>query len=279
MGPHVGLPTLRNLMPDMPRNELVELQRRYRNAYRRKNSKLIHALKWKHPGAVWAMDHSQPPTRIDGVYSRLLVVRDLASGQQLLALPCTGEDQQTVQQALEALFRWYGRPLVLKSDNGTGFKANELKDFLDRQKVLQLFSPRGTPRYNGACEAGIGSLKTRAHFESCRNERPGEWSCDDIEAARCQANDTARPGGWQQPTPSELWKRRGITREGEREKLNALYRRYESEVRRERGYMQELPLGHFDQSSIDRVAISRALVDCGYLIVRRRRITPPIKRS
>lgn len=31
-----------------------------------------------------------------------------------------------------------------------------------------------------------------------------------------------------------------------------------------------LELGHEDQSAIDRVAISRALIDCGYLVVRRR---------
>lgn len=99
------------------------------------------------------------------------------------------------------------------------------------------------------------------------------------EAARCQANDTARPGGWKQPTPSELWKGRVNLCDGEREKFFDLYRRYETEVRKERGYMQEMPLGHYDQSSIDRVAISRALVESGYLIVRRRRITPPIKRS
>ena len=279
MGPHVGLPTLRNLMPDIGRNELVELQQRYRHAYRRKNSRVMHALRWQQPGSVWAMDHSQPPGRIDGVYSRLLVVRDLASGQQLLALPCESEDQQTVLDALKALITWHGRPLVIKSDNGTGLKGSEVKKWLAEQKVIQLFSPPGTPRYNGSCEAGIGSLKTRAHFESARNDRPGEWTCDDIEAARCQANDTARPGGWQQPTPAELWRRRWKVAEQERSKFEELYRRYEADVRREKGWIPMLELGHEDQSAIDRVAISRALIDCGYLVVRRRRFTPPIRSS
>jgi transposase InsO family protein len=279
MGPHVGLPTIRNLMPDVPRNELAEMMRRYRHAYRRWNSRVIHALRWQRPGAVWAMDHSQPPAPIDGVYSRLFVVRDLASGAQLLALPCKSEDQQTVLDALKALCCWHGRPLVIKSDNGGALRGERVTEWLDCQKVRQLFSPRGTPRYNGACEAGIGSLKTRAHFESARCNRPGEWTCDDIEAARCQANDTARPGGWKQPTPSDLWARRGGgLLEAEREKFNELCERYEAEVRKEQGWIPGLALGHYDQSAIDRVAISRALMDCGYLTVRRRRITPPITR-
>lgn len=278
MGPHVGLPTIRNLMPDVPRNELAELMRRYRHAYRRKNSRVIHALRWQQPGAVWAMDHSQPPTRIDGIYPRLFVVRDLASGQQLMALPCEHEDQQTVLDALKALIKWHGRPLVIKSDNGGALRGEHVMQWLECQKVRQLFSPRGTPRYNGACEAGIGSLKTRAHFESARYDRPGEWTCDDIEAARCQANDTARPGGWKQPTPSEMWRRRGGELSNvEREKFNQLYERYEAEVRKEQGWMPTMSLSYLDQSAIDRVAISRALMDCGYLTVRRRRITPPIK--
>lgn len=247
----------------------------------------------------------QPPGRIDGVYSRLFVVRDLASGKQLMALPCEHEDQQTVLDALKALIKWHGRPLVIKSDNGGALRGENVMQWLECQEVRQLFSPRGTPRYNGACEAGIGSLKTRvvgaanapaesmlsAGIESARNDSPGEWTCDGSrsertcakhascrnEAARCQANDTARRGGWKQPTPSEMWRRRGgEVSDVEREKFNQLYARYEAEVRKEQGWMPTMSLSYLDQSAIDRVAVSRALMDCGYLTVRRRRITPPI---
>lgn len=38
-----------------------------------------------------------------------------------------------------------------------------------------------------------------------------------------------------------------------------------------------LESGHEDQSAIDRVAISRALTDCGYLVVRSRRFVSAIK--
>ena len=132
------------------------------------------------------------------------------------------EDQKTVLGALKALVKWHGRPLVIKSDNGGALRGEKVMQWLECQEVRQLFSPRGTPRYNGACEAGIGSLKTRAvreanapaesmlsaGIERARTDRPGEWTCDSSwsertcakhasrsnEAARCQANDTARPG-------------------------------------------------------------------------------------
>jgi hypothetical protein len=90
-GPRLGLPTLLDLFPDVARGELIDLQRRYRNAYRRRNAILLHTLRWTTPGAVWAMDFATPLHPIEGHYQRLLVVRDLASGYQLMALPVLGE--------------------------------------------------------------------------------------------------------------------------------------------------------------------------------------------
>jgi hypothetical protein len=49
--------------------------------------------------------------------------------------------------------------------------------------------------YNGTREVGIGSLKTRAEHEAAWNGRPGEWTGDDVEAARMQANELSRPRG------------------------------------------------------------------------------------
>ena len=81
----------------------------------------------------------------------------------LMAIPCKSEDAETTIACLATLFKWYGPPLIVKSD--------KMKDYLEKQNVLQLFSPRGTPSYNGSVEAGVGSLKTRAVFEAVRNAR------------------------------------------------------------------------------------------------------------
>lgn len=40
------------------------------------------------------------------------------------------EDQQTVLDALKALCKWHGRPLVIRSDNGSGLKGSEVKKWL-----------------------------------------------------------------------------------------------------------------------------------------------------
>lgn len=58
-----------------------------------------------------------------------------------------------------------------------------------------LLSPLGMLTYNGSCEAGIGLSKTRAHHPAAGHGRPGGWGGDDVEAARAQANETARTRG------------------------------------------------------------------------------------
>ncbi len=41
-----------------------------------------------------------------------------------------------------------------------------------------------------------------------RNNRPGEWACDDVEAARLRANELSRLHGLRGPTPDEVWNNR-----------------------------------------------------------------------
>jgi transposase InsO family protein len=272
LGPDVGLPTLQAILPDAPRAELVELQRRYRFAHKRRSHCLIHALRWTLPGAVWAMDFAEPPAPIDARYPYVLVVRDLASGCQLEAMPCVEPDAALVISVLEALFAAHGAPLVLKSDNGSAFIAREVAALLDAHDVHHLLSPPGTPSYNGSVEAGIGSLKTRAHHEAARNDRPGEWTCDDVEAARRQANETARPNGHRQPTPLEAWQSRSPIEPSLRVDLTLVRDRYLEEARREKHLAPHALLDRHTEASIHRIALGRALVELGLLQHRRRRV-------
>lgn len=277
LGPQLGLPTLLDLFPEVARGELIDLQRRYRHAYRRRNAVLLHTLRWTTAGAVWAMDFATPLHPIEGHYPRLFVVRDLASGYQLMALPALGETTGTAIDVLRSLFEAYGAPLVLKSDNGSAFTALEMRAFVARHEVLHLFSPEGTPAYNGSIEAGIGSMKTRTHYESARLDRPGHWTCDDIEAARCQANATSRPHGPQQATPDGAWGDRVPLTRGQRMLLQTSCEEHRRRERQLRG-LHLSPLKERDKASIDRLAIGRALIDSGFLLIRRRRISPPFIR-
>jgi transposase InsO family protein len=278
VGPEITEEQLKVQFPDVSRAELRELKRRYRAAWRRGDVRYIYALRWTSPGSVWAMDFTHPPGPVDGVFPRVLVVRDLASGKQLEALPVPGESAQSAVDVLRALIRRRGAPLVVKADNGSAFQAGATRRLLEAHGILPLYSPPGTPSYNGAVESGIGSLKTHADHAAARHDRPGEWTCDDVEESRLRGNELGRPHGRHGPTPDEAWA--GRMKIGERPRARFL-EVVEEERRKEEQRKGILPLvgpTPTQRDSIDRYAISRALMRCAYLYVRRRRIAPPVSQ-
>jgi transposase InsO family protein len=275
-GPELGVPTLQTYFWDVPRAALEDLKRRYERHLRRYS--LACVLTWTRPGAVWAADFSTPPAPIDGTYPRLFNVRDLASGRQIASLPVGDETAETARRVLEVLIRSDGVPLVLKVDNGSAFISDELRAWARKNGIHLLYSPPKTPEYNGAVEAGTGGINTRAFHHACRHDRPWEWTCDDVEAARLQANETARPKGRRGPTPDESWAGRQPLRQAEREAFGQLYRRLLEAERRERGIPAGRVLPRAQQAILDRLALARALVDSGFLLVRRRRLSPPNRR-
>jgi len=274
-GPSLGLPTLRAAFPTMARGELADLKRRYRHVLRKRYKDSLHRLKWLRTGAVWAMDHAEPPQPIDREYPYLLAVRDLTSGCELAWLPQRATNAVETRDTLWALFLEHGPPLVIKSDNGSPFIAEDTAQTLAAWGVTHLFSPPQTPEYNGACEAGIGGLKTRTHEEAAAAGRPGLWTSDDAEAARLRGNELLRPAGHHAATPGELWRDRRPIEASEREAFLQTLAQHRSAVRSERGYTLDEELPRSVQTSLDRVAISRALVEHGILQFRRA-ITPPL---
>ena len=143
--------------------------------------------------------------------------------------------------------------------------------------VAHLLSPCCYPDYSSACEAGIGTLKTYAHHEAARNDRPGEWTCDGVEAARLRANELSRPRGHAGPCPDDLWRDRQPVNDDARDtlhdQLEAERARHLEQARADRA--GELTDG--DRARVERQAIAGSLVACGILVVRRRRISPPFK--
>jgi transposase InsO family protein len=276
LGPRTGLPTLQACFPNLPRAELEDLLCRYRRVWRKRHQHAPHLLHWQVPGSVWAMDFTEAPHPIDGLYPYVLAVRDLASGRQLLWLPLESATAAETIPALEPLFTLYGPPLVLKTDNGSPFCAEATQDFFATWSVVALFSPPYTPRYNGAIEASIGSLKTRTEQHATRHGRPNHWTRDDVAAAQLEANATARPRGPTGPTPDELWTaRRKITPE-ERNLFQTSVNFHRTEVRTKEGWPTEGPLNARDNRTVDRQAIRRALEEHDFLLYSRRRIPLPI---
>jgi transposase InsO family protein len=277
-GPGVGLPALREAFHGMARAELDEIQKRYRRIWRERHRQPIHVLHWSTAGAVWAIDFAEAPAPIDGAFPYLLAVRDLASGKQLLWQPLREASALAAANALASLVLVHGPPLVLKSDNGSAFGAAPVATLLANFGVLPLFSPPHTPSYNGAIEAGIGSLKSRTEDHAARHGRPGAWTWDDVVAAQLEANATARPHGPKGPTPDQAWARRPRAGSDDCDRFRLSVEAHRDNARRERGLPNEQPLDVMSERSIDREAIRRALVEHGNLVFSRRRILPPIPR-
>ena len=173
---------------------------------------------------------------------------------------------------LSLLFTVHGSPLVLKSDNGSAFRAAPLKAMLGRWQVRPLYSPPGAPWYNGAIEASIGSLKTRTHYLAWRQGHEDHWTGADLEQARQLANTTARPRGPRGPTPAETWAVRRPATQDERDRFAATVRQREAEARRQAGIDAEVELDHYEQAALHRRVLEPALVQHGYLSLTRRRI-------
>jgi len=278
-GPATGLPTLQECFPDMPRAELDDLLRRYRLVWRQRHMHAPHILEWITPGTVWAIDYSRAPAPIDGLYPDLLAVRDLASGQQLLWLPVIEANAEQSVAALSSLFALYGPPLVLKTDNGSPFGAYLTQRYLQQSGVIPLFSPPYTPQYNGAVEAGIGSLKMRSERHAARCGHPGYWTMDDVAYAQLDANATSRPQGPQGPTAEQLWTRREVLTAEQRLHFHESVQRNRLEILSREGEAKEEGMLTSMERLMDREAIRRALGEHGFLLFSRRRIPLPITRQ
>ena len=277
-GGELSLRALADAFPEMSRAELRDLKRRWRKMITRKEfGRLFHMLSFTVPGTVWAMDFTEPKRPVDGIFRYLFVVRDLASGRHLAVMPVYSKESKSAQDVLRALFLWHPPPLVLKSDNDKAFKTAELRELLKANGVLPLYSPPYYPQYNGACESGIGTIKVFAHHESANRGHPGEFTANDIFAAVCRGNSLTRPHGHDGPTPDEAWRGSVGVLEWDRERMARRYaKEYRLEVE-EQGYPTLFDLDPADKEKVDRAAIGRALIKCGFLCVKRRRVLPPIK--
>lgn len=273
-GPRVGVATLRECFPAMSRSELDDLMHRYRRVWRKRNRVPLRVLDWRVPGRVWAIDFSDPLSAIEGRYPYLLAVRDVCTGQQLLWLPVEDPTGEVARDALATLFAEHGSPLVLKSDNGSPFTGSVVQELLERHGVESLLSPPYWPAYNGAIEAGIGSLKDRTDASAARAGHPAYWTCEDVARARLEANALGRPHGENRPCPDEAWRSRTTITDEERTAFRTAVK--------ERRVALDTCVGAegavSSEREVARSAIRLTLEQRGYLQYRRRTIPPPISR-
>lgn len=276
LGPSVGVPALKTMFPAVIRTQLSDVCHDYRKGLAAAAAEGACHLAWHGPGRVWAMDFTEPPLPVDGLFPYVLLVRDLASGRQLLAQPAAAPTSAVAVAALRELFLTHGPPLVIKADNGSSFIAGDFLDLLVRFEVKILFSPPVVPQYNGAIEAGNGSLKSHARAEALRHGHVS-WTSDDLEAACTTTNYFAHPWGDPGPTPEDRWQARSPITPAERRAFLSCLERHTADVLTERKIPSHKLASRAVRSAVDRAAIRRALEERDYLFVWRGRHRPLLK--
>ncbi len=277
LGPCAGVPAIRALYKKVPYRQIAQMKRRFCRVLQLRWGWYRKRLLWLRAGAAWAMDFTKPKAKLPGRDGRLLHVRDLASGAELLVVPCRGERSRVVRAALTVLFLALGVPLLIKMDNGKAFTARATTTLLAEHGVVALYSPTYTPSYNGACERGGGTLKRRIAHQAFLRGDPGRWTDADLAAGQRQANTTARPWGATGPTPAERFRARRPIAPEERE---AFQRTRDEEianmVETHKEQSCRIPTW-LEHAAIERLAAQRALCKHGYLEFRRGRLSTPIQ--
>jgi hypothetical protein len=270
-GPGVGTRELHREFPDVSYRDCAHIAWRFRRDLKDQFEECeMTACTWTTPGTVWAADVWQPALPVDGQYPYILDVRDLASGCMLESMPLERCTVELVSGTLERLYSTLGAPLAIKTDNGSEFVGEGSAEMHDDWGVEQLRSPPYLPSYNGACEAGHGSIRYRAEMLARRDGRPGRWSLDHLEGARAWANDLVPPhrGG----RPLDLFATRArITAEQRASFRDAVARVWGARWRElfVAAQKQERTITLASaQPTVSRVAISATLRNLGYLTTR-----------
>jgi len=258
---------------------------------------------WHKPGR--AMDFAFPVNPIDTCFSAIFCVRDLASGYTLAADPVDTDDAVAILSSLTTLLTHDDAPLVIKLDNGPAGKSDAVQQFFASRGITPLFSPKYTPTFNGAIEAGVGIIKQHAGYLAYLKDQDDYWTSDHVEGARLWANDH-RPKH-RGETANQRWAQRTPITEDERTTFGIFFDA--AMVRRERSAVMpcgsesaswnptqgtagvdaggngkqtlasQEELRKIDPDAIRRLAIADALKYTGNLELRSRRLSQPISRS
>lgn len=304
-GPHTGVPVCQGLFQNLARRQVEDIVRRFKRVDRKLHRRGLARLTWRQPGTVWAMDHCHPldpiidlrPDALAVWQTRILAVRDLASGYQLAWDGVPDESAQHVVALLVVLFILFGPPLVIKADNGHAFDNELVRALLTQWGVCLLLSPVRRPQYNGSVEAANGSMEIRTGQVAALAGRPGEWSSGDLALARDRANEVHRPWGPNGPTPHDLLATRPPITDRQRTRFAAavayfrrqlgLTPRHQPETAQcsatvisvrpqAAGLSVCAQRPRSSQGALERRAIVSALSACGLLHIRRRPFTLPI---
>lgn len=125
---------------------------------RRTGTLTLIPQKAQSPNHVWTLDFVQDSLSNKSSI-RLLTVLDEFTRESLAIRVERSLKSADVQMTLESLFQDWGRPLYLRSDNGSEFIARSLQGWLKQEGTKPIFIEPGSPWQNGKCESFNGRLR------------------------------------------------------------------------------------------------------------------------
>ncbi|MEM7428175.1 MAG: IS3 family transposase [Pseudomonadota bacterium] len=141
------------------RQEGLQLPHRHKRRKRlyHKNSSIIR-LRPTHPNHIWSVDlvHDKLST---GRRYKMLTVLDECTRQALCVAVRTRMSSTDVLEAIYPLLIRHCRPAYIRSDNGPGFTAAPLQDWLCRVGIKSIQIYPGSPWENGYNERFNGTLR------------------------------------------------------------------------------------------------------------------------
>ncbi len=174
-------------------------------------------------------------------------------------------------EVLRAAIASYGPPLVMKSDNGSQFRAEETKRLLAEYRVAPLFSPKRCPQYNGGVERANRQLASYQESSAQSHQRSAGPTREDAALAIQLANQLARTHGWRGPTTAELWAGRASLASIERDAFLAAVEQQRAVVHTQWNFAPDQVLIHDQTAAVDRRAVRDVLVAHDLLRIHPRR--------
>ena len=112
---------------------------------------------WEYPSSPWArinIDHAGPV-----MGKMFLVVIDAYSKWIDVEIVNSTSAVSTIIK-LRSLFATYGIPVQLVSDNGSGFRSEEFKQFTTQNGIKHIFTSPYHPSSNGLAERAVQTIKS-----------------------------------------------------------------------------------------------------------------------
>lgn len=89
---------------------------------------------------------------------KILNVIDEYTRECLVSYPASRIRSEDVINVLRKLFLKHGTPEYIRSDNGSEFIANKLREWLKLMEVAPMYITPGSPWENGFCESFNGTM-------------------------------------------------------------------------------------------------------------------------